>query len=53
MISLFMMTAHEMASHIAKQAQYKRLEMNRSQKTISECSGVSFGFIKNLKYMLF
>jgi hypothetical protein len=37
MISLFVMTAHEMASHIAKQAQYRRLEMNLSQKTLSEC----------------
>ncbi len=49
MISLFMMTTHEMASHIAKQAQYKRLEMNLSQKTLSECSGVSFGVIKKFE----
>lgn len=49
MISLFMMTPHEMASYIAKQAQQKRLELNLSQQSLALRSGVSYGVIKKFE----
>ena len=44
-----MATPHEMARHIAQQAQRMRLSLNLSQKTLSERSGVSFGVIKKFE----
>ncbi len=46
---LFLITPHEKAIHIAKQAKAKRLSLNLSQKTLSERSGVSFGVIKKFE----
>lgn len=48
-MSIFLMTPFEMATHIAKQSQAKRLSLNLSQKTLSERSGVSFGVIKKFE----
>jgi len=48
-MSLILMTPQEMALHIAKLAQTKRLAHNFSQKTLSERSGVSFGVIKKFE----
>ena len=39
----------EMAVIIAKKAQKKRLELNLSQKTLSEKSGVSYGTLKKFE----
>ncbi len=36
MVSLFLMTPQEMARHIAKQVQAKRLSLNLSQQTLSD-----------------
>jgi transcriptional regulator with XRE-family HTH domain len=44
-----MMTPQEIALHIARKAQTKRLALNLSQKTLSERSGVSFGVIKKFE----
>lgn len=41
LMSVFLVTPHDMADHIAKQAQAKRLSLNLSQKTLSERSGVA------------
>lgn len=49
MISLFLSTPQEMAKHMAKLAQAKRLSLNLSQKTLSEYSGVSFGVLKKFE----
>jgi transcriptional regulator with XRE-family HTH domain len=49
MMSHFMMTPTDMATHIAKQMQIKRLSLNLSQKTLSERSGVSFGVVKKFE----
>lgn len=49
MISTLLMTPHDVAGYIAKQAQAKRLSLNLSQKTLSERSGVSFGVIKKFE----
>lgn len=49
MISILFTTPHEMALHIAKQMQTKRLSFNLSQKTLSERSGVSLGVIKKFE----
>ena len=48
-MSLFLATPQEMAEHIAKLAQAKRLSLNLSQRTLSEQSGVSFGVIKKFE----
>jgi transcriptional regulator with XRE-family HTH domain len=48
-MSVFMMTPHEMAKYIAKQAQAKRLGLNFSQQTLSDRSGVSFGVLKKFE----
>lgn len=39
----------DMTQEIAKKAQEKRLELNLSQKTLSEKSGVSYGTLKNFE----
>ena len=49
LMSLFMMTPHEIALHIAKQAQAKRLALNFSQQTLSKQSGVSYGVLKKFE----
>lgn len=49
MVSLNILTPHEIQGHIAQQAQAKRLEQNLSQKTLSERSGVSFGVLKKFE----
>jgi transcriptional regulator with XRE-family HTH domain len=43
------MTHQEVAQHIAKAAQHKRLSFNWSQQSLSERSGVSFGVIKKFE----
>lgn len=48
-MSIFMATPKEIAEHIAKQAQAKRLSFNLSQKSLSERSGVSFGTLKKFE----
>lgn len=49
MITQFIVTPHDMADHIAKQAQAKRLSLNLSQRSLSDRSGVSFGVIKKFE----
>jgi transcriptional regulator with XRE-family HTH domain len=49
MMSLFMMTPHEVALYIAKQARAKRLALNFSQQTLSDRSGVSYGVLKKFE----
>lgn len=44
-----MITPLEMAGHIAKQAQEKRLSLNLSQQTLAERSGVSYGVLKKFE----
>ena len=48
-MSTIMMAPHEVAIHIAHQAQAKRLSLNYSQKTLSEHAGVSFGVLKKFE----
>ena len=48
-MSVFLVTPHDMADHIAKQAQAKRLSLNLSQKTLSERSCVRYGVIKKFE----
>lgn len=48
-MSVFLMTPKDVAEHIAKQAQAKRLFFNLSQKSLSERSGVSFGTLKKFE----
>ncbi len=49
MVSILMMTPSEMAHHIAKKLQAKRLFLDLSQQTLSERSGVSFGVLKKFE----
>lgn len=49
MISINMVTPQEMQSIIAKQARAKRLELNLSQQTLAEKSGVSYGSLKKFE----
>ncbi|MBA3237883.1 MAG: helix-turn-helix transcriptional regulator [Parachlamydiaceae bacterium] len=44
-----MLTPKEIAEHIAKQAQVKRLSLDLSQKSLSELSGVSLGTLKKFE----
>ncbi len=48
-VSLFLVTPHEMAVSMARQVQAKRLSFNLSQKTLAERSGVSFGVLKKFE----
>ena len=48
-MSLNFLTCHEMAEHIAKLVQTKRLSLNLSQKSLAERSGVSFGVLKKFE----
>ena len=48
-MTVFMFTPGEIAGHIAKSVQEKRLSLNYSQMTLSERSGVSFGVIKKFE----
>lgn len=43
------LSCHEVAEHIAKLAQTKRLSLNLSQKSLAERSGVSFGVLKKFE----
>jgi transcriptional regulator with XRE-family HTH domain len=49
MISINMMTPQEMQKAIAQQARTLRLELNLSQQTLSEKSGVSYGSLKKFE----
>lgn len=44
-----MITSHEMAAYLAKQAQAKRLSLNLSQQTLSDRSGVSYSVLKKFE----
>lgn len=48
-ISVFIMTPQEMAEHMARQVQAKRLALNLSQQTLAERSGVSYGVLKKFE----
>lgn len=48
-MSVNMITPVEMQKLIAKQARALRLELNLSQKTLSEKSGVSYGSLKKFE----
>lgn len=50
MISTIMMTPFEMATHIAVRLRAKRLDLNLSQKTLAERSGVSYGVLKKFEH---
>ena len=45
-----MFTPHEMAKNIAKQAKEKRLDLNLSQQSLSDRSGVSYGTLKKFEH---
>ncbi len=49
MISVNMMTTSEMQKVIATRARDLRLELNLSQQTLSEKSGVSYGSLKKFE----
>ena len=49
MISTFMMTTGEMQEKIAQSARAKWLNLDLSQKTLSEKSGVSYGVLKKFE----
>jgi transcriptional regulator with XRE-family HTH domain len=49
MISIPMKTPLEMATSIAKKAKAKRLNLNLSQQTLSERSGVKYGTLKKFE----
>jgi transcriptional regulator with XRE-family HTH domain len=49
MISVDMMTSGEMQKIIASKARDLRLELNLSQQTLSEKSGVSYGSLKKFE----
>lgn len=49
MISINMIVPQEMQKVIAQQARDRRLELNLSQKTLSEKSGVSYGSLKKFE----
>ena len=49
MISVNMMTPSEMQKRVASRARDRRLELNLSQQTLSEKSGVSYGSLKNFE----
>jgi transcriptional regulator with XRE-family HTH domain len=49
MISVNMMTPGEMQKAIAGRARDLRLELNLSQKTLSEKSGISYGSLKKFE----
>lgn len=49
MISINLLTPQEMLKKIAERARAKRLELNFSQQTLSDRSGVSYGVIKKFE----
>ena len=49
MISINMATPQEMQKTIASLARSKRLELNLSQQTLSDKSGVSYGVLKKFE----
>lgn len=48
-MSLFLITPHEMGSHIAKRVRERRLSVNLSQKTVSQQAGVSLAVLKKFE----
>ncbi len=48
-MSLMLMAPHEVAEHIAKAAQEKRLLLNLSQQSLAARSGVSFSVLKKFE----
>lgn len=48
-MSTIILTPPEMATHLAQQAQAKRLALNLSQKSLAERSGVSYGALKKFE----
>lgn len=48
-MSIIFSTPHEIQKRIAKQVRAKRLELNLSQQTLSEKSGVSYGSLKKFE----
>jgi len=49
LMSILMMTPHEMTLLIAAKAKAKRLSMNLSQVSLAERSGVSYGTLKKFE----
>ncbi len=49
MMPIILLTPREMQQKIGAQARSKRLDLNLSQKTLSEKSGVSYGVIKKFE----
>lgn len=49
MVSLILLSPHEVTKQLAKSAQVKRLALNLSQQSLSNRSGVSFGVIKKFE----
>lgn len=49
MISINMITPQEMQKQVASQLRALRLDLNLSQKTLSEKSGVSYGVLKKFE----
>ena len=49
MISINIMAPQEVQKKIAKQVRVKRLDLNLSQQTLSEKSGVSYGVLKKFE----
>jgi len=49
MVSIHVFTPYETMIQIAKKAKEKRLELNLSQETLSERSGVSLGVLKKFE----
>ncbi|MGL4371451.1 MAG: helix-turn-helix domain-containing protein [Alphaproteobacteria bacterium] len=50
MIAIKMLVPQEMQKAIASQARVLRLELNLSQQTLSEKSGVSYGALKKFEH---
>lgn len=49
MISIMMKSPYEIMKEIAKRARDKRLNLNLSQQTLSQKSGVSYGTLKKFE----
>lgn len=49
MISILMQSPYEIAQEIAKKSKNKRLDLNLSQQTLAERSGVSYGTLKKFE----
>jgi transcriptional regulator with XRE-family HTH domain len=49
-MALFLQTPQQIALHLGKSAQVKRLALNLSQKSLAERSGVSLGVLKKFEH---